>query len=200
MNCGIENRSEGYTDSAATGRYIKCGGGASQMNHQQAKRHHRCGCETRAIHRISLTLHVQRFSSLLCCGQSAASDSISPGADSWRMRGWGRGRGGKDALGTAQVWLCGGFVGLADRFTSVHDCWLTCAFTGRRRRLGHCLTNVVQWGLSVHGDWKSKAVKWLWKDFYKTGTEMGHCKSELPWIKIVCDGFWVIQKFLQLTF
>lgn len=51
---------------------------------------------------------------------------------------------GTHMLGTGQEWLCGGFVRLADRFTSVHNCWLTCAFTGWCRRFGHCLSNVVQ--------------------------------------------------------
>lgn len=55
-------------------------------------------------------------------------------------------------LGTGQVWLCGGLVGLADGFTSVHHCWLTCAFTGRYCRLGYCLSNIMQRWLSVHGN------------------------------------------------
>lgn len=56
--------------------------------------------------------------------------------------------------GTGQVWLCGWFVGLADRFASVHHHWLACAFTGRHGRLGHRLSDVVKRWLSVHGDWR----------------------------------------------
>lgn len=56
-------------------------------------------------------------------------------------------------LGTG-AGLCGRLVGLAYRFTSVHHRRLTCAFTGRRRRLGHRLSNVVQRWLSVHGNWR----------------------------------------------
>lgn len=164
MNCGIENRSEGYTDSAATGRYIQ--GEVSWINHQQAKRNHGCGCETRAIHRISLSLWgIGRYSTFKGSLPSCAAVSQLPQipsvhaqtAEEWK--GEAEEEEEKDALGTGQVWLCGGLVGLADRFTSVHDCWLTCAFTGRRRRLGHCLSNVVQWGLSVHGDWKTDGKK-----------------------------------------
>lgn len=55
-------------------------------------------------------------------------------------------------LGTLQVWLCGGLVRLADRFTSIHHRRLTCAFTGRYRRLGHRLTYIMQRWLSVHGN------------------------------------------------
>lgn len=58
-------------------------------------------------------------------------------------------------LCTGQLWLCGGLVGLADRFTSIHHRRLTCAFTGRYRRLGHCLSNIMQRWLSVHGNWWS---------------------------------------------
>lgn len=53
---------------------------------------------------------------------------------------------------TAEVWLCCRLVRLTDWFTSVHHCRLTCAFTGRYCRLGHCLTNIMQWWLSVHGN------------------------------------------------
>lgn len=55
------------------------------------------------------------------------------------------------------VWLCGGLVWLVDRFPSVHHRRLTCAFTGRYRRLGHRLPNIMQRWLSVHGDWRGTA-------------------------------------------
>ena len=62
-------------------------------------------------------------------------------------------------LDTARVWLCVSFVGLADRFASVHHCRLTCAFTGRYRCFGHCLSYIMQRWLSVHGNWRSRHGK-----------------------------------------
>lgn len=59
-------------------------------------------------------------------------------------------------LDTGHVWLCGGLVWLANRFTSIHHRWLTCAFTGRYCRFGHCLSNIMQRWLSVHGNWRSE--------------------------------------------
>ena len=95
-----------------------------------------------------------------------------PGSDPQKKEGLESSRGGKKSpasvtfpppsshthtgththRATGQVWLCGGLVGLADGFASVHYCRLTCAFTGRYRRLGHRLSNIMQRWLSVHGD------------------------------------------------
>lgn len=175
------------------------------MNRQQAKCHHGCGCETRAIHinsqqflsnREAFHVHGASFpsvpeqlSSLGVRGRKRQRKRSGERKGGWFSWIWstvihGRKRvqslPGKKipsrfynhththtqahthtnvhlhTLGTGQRWLCVGLVRLADRFTSVHNGWLTCAFTGGYRHLGNRLSHIVQRWLSVHGDWRNR--------------------------------------------